>query len=90
MLGNESVPHWFRRTLSLLNSEIPTGRSRSSSGLDRARRSAEERRRAALRSADRHRSGRKGPAELEEIVASWEDMQAKKARARVQSKPRIW
>ncbi|MCA9754762.1 MAG: hypothetical protein KDA27_03095 [Candidatus Eisenbacteria bacterium] len=88
MLGNESVPHWFRRTLSLLNSDISTGRPRDSNGLDRARRSAEERRQMARRNAELRR--RRGPAELEEIVANWEDLQAQKARSRVRSKSRIW
>lgn len=80
MLGNSSVPHWFRRAISVL--ELHEWRIGSSPS--RAQRAAEHQKRAARRlAAAQHsaRSYRNGPKVLEEIVMSWEEQNAHKALA---------
>ena len=82
MVGTESIPHWFRRAVSLLRSETPIPYRRRDAVTARAREIGEQRRIAKrLEARDTMLRARRGPKALEEIVLSWEEQNARKALA---------
>lgn len=82
MLGTGTVPHWFRRAMTLLNAEV-SQQWRAQGGAAAARRAQARRRVAPPRSQGR------GPKVLEEIVVSWEAQQrAKRNEAAISRRPR--
>lgn len=85
MLGSESVPHWFRRAISLLNTDASPQWRAPAAGSAAARRNR-------TRPAPVPRSQGRGPKVLEEIVTSWEVQQRlKRAEAAAPRRPRrIW
>ncbi len=83
MLGTGTVPHWFRRAMTLLNSEV-SQQWRAQGGAAAAARRAQARKRTTP-----PRSHGRGPKVLEEIVISWEAQQrAKRNEVAISRRPR--
>ena len=76
MLGAVSVPHWFRRAISFLNTEVPHPQMRTAG----SRYGAQRARMRDVGTGVPTIPHRRGPKVLEDIVTSWEVQQRNKVR----------